>query len=99
MSEQLTAQYSLDGEQRPLYATESERNGFRPRQLPLGIGNGERSIEDLPLFSKLYERTYTLALGGKAEHPYWWYERGYYLSCPCVPCTTLRTAKRDSAHD
>ena len=51
MSEHLTAQYSLDGEQKPLYATETERNGFRPRQLPLAIGSGERPIEDLPLFA------------------------------------------------
>lgn len=33
------------------FATEAELQGFRGRQLPLAMGNGEQPIEDLPMFS------------------------------------------------
>src|SRR3990172_4367287 len=34
------------------FATEAELQGFKEEQLPLGLGPGERPIDDLPLFDK-----------------------------------------------
>ena len=39
-----------------------------------------------------YERIYTFALGGIAEHPAWWYERGYFNDCDCASCRELSAA-------
>lgn len=37
-----------------------------------------------------YEAVYTPSLGGRNTHPYWYYERGYWLDCKCPECCQLR---------
>lgn len=38
--------------EKPLFATETERQGIRPKQMSLGIGSGERPVTDLPMFAE-----------------------------------------------
>ena len=52
----LVEQGKLDGTRKPLYATERELNGIKDVQLPLGIGSGERPVEELPMFAKEEQR-------------------------------------------
>ena len=37
-----------------------------------------------------YEGVYTPSLGSGGPHPYWHYERGYWLDCDCIDCRQLR---------
>lgn len=41
--------------EKPLFATETERQGIKPEQMGMGIGSGERPVTDLPMFAKASE--------------------------------------------